>query len=389
MIPVQPTLISQPFANGGEKNVIPNSGGEVLGNASYLAGFPQVTEVPLELGGVPPQRKDFNGILNAITKFNFFQQSGGVFTYSNTLNYIPGCVVRYSNTEFVCITENGVDSVNGVHSPADATYWKKHTHPFIGINSTGINAVNFDGGGATGADAIAIGKGTVSRASASVALGSDASVESDGTNSVAIGNGADAKAQVSVALGSDALVTSNGSNSVALGYGAVAESSLVVSVGNGNQNRKIVNMADGTDAKDAVNVSQLNAATTAGTKAQLDSGTNTATKVWSPKVLADYAKGEYLLDNNGYIKHQSGLMIQWGRATFGQGETAVSVSLGDHPFSSHIYCVVATDRLAQEQTGVADDQCVTWVTDTSTLSSLRFASARDNVAAFCWIAIGV
>ena len=64
MIPVQPDYMPQPFANSGEKNVIPNSGGEVLGNASFASGFPRVTETPIELGGVPPQRKDFHGILS-------------------------------------------------------------------------------------------------------------------------------------------------------------------------------------------------------------------------------------------------------------------------------------------------------------------------------------
>ena len=97
MIPVQPVFMPQPFANGGEKNVIPNSGGEVLGNASFALGFPRVTETPIELGGIPPQRKDFNGILNALSMFAFFAQSGGVYEYSATLNYTKPAVVIYNN----------------------------------------------------------------------------------------------------------------------------------------------------------------------------------------------------------------------------------------------------------------------------------------------------
>ena len=123
MIPVQPTFMPQPFANNGEKNVIPNSGGEVLGNASFASGFPRVTETPIELGGVPPQRKDFNGILNALSLFAFYAQSGGVYEYSATANYDTPAVVIYNNIFYFCLQQNGVDSVNGVKAPTDTTYW--------------------------------------------------------------------------------------------------------------------------------------------------------------------------------------------------------------------------------------------------------------------------
>ena len=123
MIPVQPTFMPQPFANSGEKNVIPNSGGEVLGNASFASGFPIVTEAPIELGGVPPQRKDFNGILNALSTFAFFAQSGGVYEYSAIANYDTPAVVIYNNIFYFCLQQNGVDSVNGVKAPTDTTYW--------------------------------------------------------------------------------------------------------------------------------------------------------------------------------------------------------------------------------------------------------------------------
>lgn len=123
MIPVQPDYMPQPFANSGEKNVIPNSGGEVLGNASFASGFPRVTETPIELGGVPPQRKDFNGILNALSMFAFFAQSGGVYKYSATANYDTPAVVIYNNIFYFCLQQNGVDSVNGVKAPTDTSYW--------------------------------------------------------------------------------------------------------------------------------------------------------------------------------------------------------------------------------------------------------------------------
>ncbi len=123
MIPVQPSFMAQPFSQSGDKNLIPNTGGDLLGNASLALGFPQVTEVPVELGGVPPQRKDFNGILYLLSTFAFFAQGGGVFTYSATANYTKPAVVIYNNIFYFCIKENGVDSVNGVKAPTDTEYW--------------------------------------------------------------------------------------------------------------------------------------------------------------------------------------------------------------------------------------------------------------------------
>lgn len=123
MIPVQPSFMAQPFSQSGDKNLIPNTGGDLLGNASLALGFPQVTEVPIELGGVPPQRKDFNGILYLLSTFAFFAQGGGVFTYSATANYTKPAVVIYNNIFYFCIKENGVDSVNGVNDPTDTEYW--------------------------------------------------------------------------------------------------------------------------------------------------------------------------------------------------------------------------------------------------------------------------
>ena len=123
MIPVQPSFLAQPFAQSGDKNIIPNMGGDLLGNASLALGFPKITETPLELGGVPPQRKDFNGILYILSAFAFFAQGGGVFTYSATANYAKPAVVIYNNVFYFCIKENGVDSVNGVNDPTDTEYW--------------------------------------------------------------------------------------------------------------------------------------------------------------------------------------------------------------------------------------------------------------------------
>lgn len=55
-------LISTPFANSGTKNTIPESGATNPQNATMEAGFPTITQTPINEGGIPPERADFNGL---------------------------------------------------------------------------------------------------------------------------------------------------------------------------------------------------------------------------------------------------------------------------------------------------------------------------------------
>lgn len=126
MIPSQPSFLTQPFAQNGDKNTIPSAGGDLLGLASLNSGFPPITQTPLELGGIPPQRKDFNGILYLLSAFAFYQQSGGIFEYSATANYNTPAVIMYDGEMWYCKKQNGVDSANGVKTPGtDSDYWVK------------------------------------------------------------------------------------------------------------------------------------------------------------------------------------------------------------------------------------------------------------------------
>ena len=57
------------FADQGTKNIIPDSNNEASGLASLINGFPAITQVKPEMGGIPPQRADFNGILYILSAF--------------------------------------------------------------------------------------------------------------------------------------------------------------------------------------------------------------------------------------------------------------------------------------------------------------------------------
>lgn len=59
-----PTLVTTPFAENGDKNIIPESVGAEPQNATMQTGFPPITQQKISEGGIPPERNDFNGILN-------------------------------------------------------------------------------------------------------------------------------------------------------------------------------------------------------------------------------------------------------------------------------------------------------------------------------------
>lgn len=65
-------LIAVPFAGGanGFKNQIQDERqpGQDAADATWGEGFPPITMLPIDMGGLPPNGLDFNGIFNAITQ---------------------------------------------------------------------------------------------------------------------------------------------------------------------------------------------------------------------------------------------------------------------------------------------------------------------------------
>lgn len=76
----QPSVLAMPFANNGDKNVIP-AAPTGTNKASLSEGFPRVTSESIAEGGIPPERADFNALGNIATMFYYFMQCGGAYTY--------------------------------------------------------------------------------------------------------------------------------------------------------------------------------------------------------------------------------------------------------------------------------------------------------------------
>jgi len=98
----QPTLNSTPFAkNSVKKNEIPLTTTEE-GKASFDLGFPPETMVPYSSSGIPPDGKDFNGILNQLSEHQVWTNAGGLYKFDSDLcsaigGYSKGAVVLLDN----------------------------------------------------------------------------------------------------------------------------------------------------------------------------------------------------------------------------------------------------------------------------------------------------
>lgn len=87
-----PQRIAIPFARDGDKRTIPDSSliGVINGAASFPDGFPPLTFIDKEEGGIPPAGKDFNGILYQMSIVERFLCAGGRFKYDAAFSTAVG-----------------------------------------------------------------------------------------------------------------------------------------------------------------------------------------------------------------------------------------------------------------------------------------------------------
>ena len=100
-----PTLITTPFAQSGDKTTPPNTNTPSDGRFSQTLGFPPVTAIPLGSGGKAPKREDFNGAFNMLSNIVFYAQKGWIFQWDNSQSYYAGCIVRYNGDLYACTSD--------------------------------------------------------------------------------------------------------------------------------------------------------------------------------------------------------------------------------------------------------------------------------------------
>ena len=107
-----PQVLAQPFCAQGDKNTIPNAAtGSNL--ASLQEGFPPITGLPVSQGGIPPERQDFNGVMNLNSQFYFAFQNGWWPTFSQDVSDAIG---GYPQNAILCYFVPESNSVQFVRS---------------------------------------------------------------------------------------------------------------------------------------------------------------------------------------------------------------------------------------------------------------------------------
>ena len=104
-------------------NAIPETTPSGSGRASFSGLFPPVTQLPLDQGGIAPERGDFNALFKYLGDYIYYVMQGGVYTYVTTYNYTAGNFVLHEGSLYLCIAANGPGSV--IKYPTDAAYWRR------------------------------------------------------------------------------------------------------------------------------------------------------------------------------------------------------------------------------------------------------------------------
>lgn len=187
-----PTLLTSPIAENGDKNVIPASTGATTGLLDQEHGFQQINELPLQAGGLPPQRKDFNGVFNLLSKILFYTQKGWQFEFDENQDYYAECIVKDTDGNmYECIADV---SASSTHPKDDKTNWQKHDLsqylPLDGGTMVGGSIINLD----TDDDLIRIigGNSTSPRDAGSITLWGKNATGTSSAVALVAGNGTNA-----------------------------------------------------------------------------------------------------------------------------------------------------------------------------------------------------
>lgn len=122
-----PDFLPMPWASQGQTITIPQAKPE-NGRASWEQGFPPETAMPKQAGGIPPHRLDMQGALTALSQHIFFQQSGSIYPWNASLDYMVGAhVVGTDGVEYVAIQASGANESAGSQNPVNDAlrqYWQ-------------------------------------------------------------------------------------------------------------------------------------------------------------------------------------------------------------------------------------------------------------------------
>lgn len=118
----EPTKWAQTLGKDADVVKIPDIAGDTDPSIDKI--FPAVFSIPLANGGKAIPRSVLNGLFKLLGDWSFYQQNGGIASYSNTFDYAIGRVVFYNGNLYKCIQANGPSST--VKAPgSDESTWTK------------------------------------------------------------------------------------------------------------------------------------------------------------------------------------------------------------------------------------------------------------------------
>ena len=123
MATTEPQKWTATLGSTADVNAIPATTPSGSGRASFSGLFPPVTQLPLDQGGIAPERGDFNALFKYLGEYLFYLMQGGMFSYSTDYDYPAGNLVMHEGSLYLCIAANGPGSA--VKYPTDADYWRQ------------------------------------------------------------------------------------------------------------------------------------------------------------------------------------------------------------------------------------------------------------------------
>lgn len=113
-----------PIGSQGDFVIPPKTATEAgLGRLSQQNGWGVENSQPVEQGGIPPFRTDFNGALYLLSQLVFWYQQGGIMNYSATIDYEVGNEVLQNGTKYRCLQPNG-PSTQAVAPGTNRAVWR-------------------------------------------------------------------------------------------------------------------------------------------------------------------------------------------------------------------------------------------------------------------------
>ena len=122
MATTEPQKWSATLGASADVNSLPATTPAGSGRASTSGLFPQITQKPLDEGGIAPERADFNALFKYLGDYIYYIMQGGVFSYLSTYAYTAGNLAMFSGAVYECIAANGPGNV---HAPTDTAYWRR------------------------------------------------------------------------------------------------------------------------------------------------------------------------------------------------------------------------------------------------------------------------